>query len=203
MMICRWRRLNSTIWLLLTILLTGCAAPSLPPGADSTTWPTRQATLAALTDWRAAGRIGVISGPDGWHAHFQWQQHDSAYRIDLSGPLGQGRVTVQGGPDQVSVQTQDGQHWNAPDAEALLEQSLGTRLPVTGLRYWIRGLPQPDAAIAQQQTDSQGRLIRLEQSGWIIEYSSYTPVGTLQLPERITAYRPDLSIKLLIEQWTL
>ena len=193
--------------LLVTVLvapLFGCAIPPTVPPAAQASWAVRQPALVKLTHWRAAGRIGVVSGQDGWHASFQWDQQGSDYRIDLIGPLGQGRVVVQGDTENVSVQTQDGQNGVAPDADALLEQSLGVRLPVNGLRYWIRGLPEPGPNPALQ-TDAQGRLTRLEQNGWVIEYPAYAPTSmlNLDLPERIVARRQDLSVKLIIEQWTL
>jgi outer membrane lipoprotein LolB len=183
-------------------LLSGCATPpTLSPEAVSA-WTTRQSTLKQLTTWQADGRIGVISGQDGWHASFQWAQRDSGYRIDLIGPLGQGRVIIENEGWEVRIQTQDGQNWTAPDADDLLEQSLGVRLPVNGLRYWVRGLPEPGSTPVLQ-TDANGRLTRLEQNGWVIEYPAYTPTAllNLDLPERIVARRPDLSVKLVIEQW--
>jgi outer membrane biogenesis lipoprotein LolB len=48
---------------------------------------------------------------------------------------------------------------------------LGVRLPVNGLRYWVRGLPEPGSTPGQ--TDADGRLTRLEQNGWVIEYPAY------------------------------
>lgn len=188
--------------LALAALLASCATPPGPSPADQNLWLARQSALATLTDWRASGRIGVVSGQDGWHASFQWAQQDSNYRIDLIGPLGQGRVVIQGDALQTSVQTQDGQRWTAPDADVLLEQSLGARLPVNGLRYWVRGLPEPGPT-PMLQTDAEGRLTRLEQNGWIIEYPAYTPVAALNLPARIVARRSDLSVRLVIEQWSL
>lgn len=197
----------SLVWrggplLVLLTLLASCATPPIP-SANPAAWQARQTALSALAHWRTTGRIGVVSGQDGWHANFQWEQQNPDYRIDLSGPLGQGRVVVQGAADTVSVQTQDGQRWTAPDADTALAQSLGVQLPVNGLRYWIRGLPAPEPTPSALQTDAQGRLTRLEQNGWIIEYASYATVGSLELPERIAARRSDLSVKLLIEQWTL
>jgi outer membrane lipoprotein LolB len=183
-------------------LLGGCATLPEPDPADRDAWAARQSALAALTDWQASGRIGVVSGQDGWHASFQWAQRGADYRIDLIGPLGQGRVVIQGDARQASVQTQDGQRWTAPDAEVLLERSLGVRLPVNGLRYWARGLPEPGPT-PTLQTDAEGRLTRLEQNGWIIEYPVYASVAVLDLPARIIARRPDLSIRLVIEQWSL
>lgn len=188
--------------LMLAAMLGSCATPPGPAPADQTVWLARQAALAALTDWQVSGRIGVVSGQDGWHASFQWAQQDADYRIDLIGPLGQGRVVIQGDARETRVQTQDGRQWTAPDAEVLLERSLGVRLPVNGLRYWVRGLPEPGPT-PTLQTDAEGRLTRLEQNGWIIEYPVYAPVAALDLPARIIARRPDLSIRLVIEQWSL
>lgn len=197
------KRIRRAAALALTAWLAGCAAPpATTPAGQNAAWTARQPELARLTRWQAVGRIGVINGQDGWHASFQWAQRDAEYRIDLIGPLGQGRVLVRGDGRDVNVQTQDGQHWTAPDPDALLEQTLGVRLPVNGLRYWIRGLPEPGGSTAPQ-VDAGGRLIRLEQNGWVIEYPAYTPTSALNLdlPERIVARREDLSVKLVIERW--
>ena len=188
----------------LIALLSGCAIPPATSPEASAAWTARQNRLARISTWQADGRIGVVSGQDGWHANFQWAQQNSGYRIDLIGPLGQGRVVVESNGTEARIQTQDGQSWTAPDADALLEQSLGVRLPVNGLRYWARGLPEPGST-PTLQTDAQGRLTRLEQNGWVIEYPAYAPTSilNLDLPERIVARRQDLSVKLIIEQWTL
>lgn len=191
-------------WGLLPLLaiLTSCATPPTSSLAAQNIWAARQPTLLKLNHWQAVGRIGVVNAQDGWHANFQWDQQGSAYRIDLIGPLGQGRVAVQGDAEKVSIQTQDGQNWTASDADALLEQSLGIQLPVNGLRYWVRGLPEPGASPVVE-TDAEGRLLHLEQNGWIIEYPAYAPTTALDLPARIVARRADLSVKLVIEQWNL
>lgn len=186
----------------LALLLSGCAVPPLSTPESRSAWLARQPALVQLTHWRAVGRIGVINAQDGWHANFQWAQQDSDYRIDLIGPLGQGRVIVQGDAQEVRVHTQDGQSWTAPDPDALLEQTLKVRLPVQGLRYWVRGVPEPGPT-STFQTDAQGRLTRLEQDGWVIEYPAYTQTATFDLPARIIAQRQDVSVKLVIEQWNL
>lgn len=188
---------------LVLALLTGCAvSPTTSPEATKA-WVARQSALQHLTQWNAAGRIGVVNGSEGWHAGFQWAQQGSDYRIDLIGPLGQGRVRVEGDEQAVRIQTADGQIQTAPNPDALLEQAVGARLPVNGLRYWIRGLPEPGTAPAVQ-TDAEGRLIRLEQDGWIIEYLAYAYAAplSLDLPERIMARRQELSVKLIIEEWS-
>ena len=148
----------------------------------------------------------MVSGADGWHASFQWAQQAAKDRIDLLGPLGQGRIVVESDAQATQIRAQNGQTWSAADADEALEQSLGVRLPVNGLRYWVRGLPVPNSSSAPLlQVDNSGRLTRLEQNGWVIEYLSYAPTSrlNLELPERITARRTDLSVKLVIEKWNL
>ncbi|MBK8182841.1 MAG: outer membrane lipoprotein LolB [Candidatus Competibacteraceae bacterium] len=194
------RRFYSITLFALFAGLAGCAIPPTTTPAAQSAWTLRQSELARLTRWRAMGRIGVINGQDGWHANFEWAQQDPGYRIDLVGPLGQGRVLIESDGHTIAIQTQDGQHRIAPDPDTLLEQTLGVRLPVGGLRYWLRGLPEPGPTTAVQ-IDANGRLTRLEQNGWLIDYPSYTSVDAQALPDRIFARRQDLSVKLIIEHW--
>lgn len=194
------RRFYSITLLALIAGLAGCATPPTTTPAAQSAWIGRQSQLARLTHWRALGRVGVINGQDGWHANFEWAQQDPGYRIDLVGPLGQGRVLIESDGHTVAIQTQDGQRRTAPDPDTLLEQTLGVRLPVGGLRYWLRGLPEPGPTTAVH-IDANGRLTQLEQNGWLIDYPSYTSVAAQELPNRITARRQDLSVKLIVEQW--
>ena len=193
------------VWLTPLVLagvLAGCALPPSVNSIDDRVWTARQAELSRLSRWQATGRIGVVNGEEGWHASFQWGQEQASYRIDLMGPLGQGRVLIQGDSERVSIQTQDGQRREAPDPDTLITEALGIRLPVSGLRYWLRGVPEP-GPVTGLQTDAEGRLSRLEQNGWIIDYADYAPGAAYQLPTRIVARRQDLSVKLVIERWTL
>lgn len=188
--------------LVLAAFLAGCAIPPSVAPINDHAWITRQAQLSRLNRWQAVGRIGIVNGQEGWHASFQWAQEETGYRIDLIGPLGQGRVLIRGESEQVSIQTQDGQQRVAPDADTLVAEALGVRLPVSGLRYWLRGVPEP-GPVTSLQSDTTGRLTRLEQNGWIIDYTDYAPAAAHELPTRIAAHRQDLSVKLVIERWTL
>lgn len=185
----------------LASLVGGCATSFVGSPESDPAWAAHQQQLMGLNRWQAVGRIGVVSGQEGWHTAFQWSQDGENYRIDLIGPLGQGRVLIQGNADEVRIQTQDGQQRSAPDPDRLVEQILGVRLPVSGLRYWIRGLPEPQIATTLQ-TDADGRLSHLEQNSWMIDYPAYATAVSPDLPERIVARRQDLNVKLVIERWT-
>ena len=184
------------------LLLSACAtAPPSQPLAESP-WPARQAALSALQDWGLSGRIGVIKAAEGWHANLHWTQQGQRYAIELIGPLGQGRLRIEGDGQGVVAHTADGQTLRAPDPEALLEQAAGVRIPVGGLVYWIRGLPDP-ALGSEMVGDAAGRLTHLEQDGWAIDYTDYEAVAALDLPTGIRARQGEVQVKLAIREWRL
>jgi outer membrane lipoprotein LolB len=183
-------------------LLAACAITSSTVPLNDTPWPSRQASLKALRYWDVSGRIAVINDQQGWHASLRWIQQGSAYAIELFGPLGQGRLNIQGSPQGVSMQTADGQVLSAADPEQLLEQTTGMRIPISGLVYWLRGLPDPSQS-SELTGNEKGQLTRLNQGDWVIEYPLYTEVAKLELPTRIQAYRDPLKVKVIIDTWKL
>jgi outer membrane lipoprotein LolB len=189
------------IILLVSVLIGGCATPPSGP-LDSTRWETRQRVLNGLEWWDLAGRIGVTNDQQGWHANFNWAQRGPDYSIDISGPMGQGRMRIEGNPGGVEIKTSEGKVMTATDPDRLIETALGVRIPVNGLMYWVRGLPAPNPR-AELAGDPEGRLTRLEQSGWLIQYPRYAREAALDMPAQIWARKDDLRIKLIIEQWNL
>jgi outer membrane lipoprotein LolB len=76
-------------------------------------------------------------------------------------------------------------------------------MPVNGLVYWVRGLPDPLQA-SVLAGDSQGRLTQLEQNGWIIDYLRYAQQGQgIELPTRIRAHQDEWTVQMVIKKWNL
>jgi outer membrane lipoprotein LolB len=111
-------------------------------------------------------------------------------------------VRIWGDARRVSVYTADGRVLSATDPEQLLAATMGIRIPVNGLIYWIRGLPDPHQQ-SELTGDKAGRLIRLEQNGWIIDYLRYEQIAGLELPTRIRARQNGLKVQLVINEWNL
>lgn len=192
-------------------LLAACAELPLqaPPGADAErAWQTRRETLSALQDWSLAGRIAIQAEQESWNAALRWTQQGVDYDISLSSPLGQNVAQLHGDALGVVLRTADGE-LSAQDGESLLYQSLGWRVPVAGLRYWVLGLPDPSASMAEEdyELDAAGRLARLHQSGWDIEMRRYTDINGVELPDKLFLSRstPDglVDIRLVVEQWQI
>ena len=76
----------------------------------------------------------------------------------------------------------------------------GLWLPVSALEYWSRGLVWPGAP-AQSEENDGGRLSRLTQLGWDLEFDRYETVGRVALPHRIKARQGADSFTLLIREW--
>jgi outer membrane lipoprotein LolB len=186
---------------LLLVSLAGCATrPPLPdPGAEAA-WLAHRAELQRLTHWQVQGRAAVRAGEQGWTAHFDWQQNGEAYRIRLRGPFGQGAVELRGNADGVWLQRSEQPAVFATDPDTLLERQTGWRLPVSGLRAWLRGLPV-EGQPADYQWDSQGALIEIDQHGWHIDYTAYRQDGALRLPVRLRLERDTLKVKFVIDNW--
>lgn len=203
-------------WLLigLTLAVGACSTLPVPPapaadGTAETLWQQRQQALAAMQSWSLNGRIAVLTAQQGWHAGVRWMEQGGEYQIHLDAPLGQGAAEISGNRTGVVLRTSDGA-FSAESAEDLLEQRLGWRLPVSGLRYWVRGLPDTRAPVENHTLDAAGRLTRLQQSGWDIAFKRYAPAspptGPLELPDKIfltsTSAGTALEIRLVIERWS-
>ena len=70
------------------------------------------------------------------------------------------------------------------------------------MRYWVRGMPVPGVA-EQAARDEQGRLARLDQSGWTITYNRYQPGAGAALPAKLQLVHEDISVRLVIDHWQL
>jgi len=192
-------------WLLALLLGVLSACATTPPPVESlsdTPWPLRRAALTALDTWSVVGRISVHDGQRGWQAGLRWAQHEDVFVIDIIGPFGQGRVRIWGDLQSVRLRTADGRVVRAASAEDLLEAVIGQRLPVAAMKYWVRGLPNPERR-SVLAGDERGRLTQLEQDDWKIDYLRYLPVAELELPTRIRAHRDALKVQLVIERWAL
>ncbi len=170
--------------------------------ADAGVWEVHQQALSALHTWQARGRIAVRTDEDGGRADFDWKQTDATYRIRLRGPFGQGAVELKGNEAGVWLKRAGRPAVFSTRPEQLLEQESGWRLPLVGLKYWLRGLPDRKGE-AQTQLDADGYLASLQQHGWQITYRRYRTVGNYTLPTRLELQRDGLHVKVIVDDWAL
>ncbi|MEM7252336.1 MAG: lipoprotein insertase outer membrane protein LolB [Pseudomonadota bacterium] len=185
------------------LLAVGCAAP--PPAPNSTEaqakFDARVKLLDAVESWRAKGRVGLRSDQERWAATVHWEHARTDFRIQLSGPFGQGAARIIGSEAGVELLTADGQRRFAKNPEALLERELGWRVPISGLKDWILGRPAGQLGESRLLLDAEGRLTGLEQAGWSIDYSAYHE--NIDLPRRMSVSRGLVEAQFSIREWVV
>lgn len=181
--------------------LTACRTVPVSP-APSVAWSVRRPALQSLGRFGLNGRVAVAVGKQGFNAGLRWSQSGALTRLALTGPLGAGGVEVTADGGDLSVVTSSGKRLGSADARAELEDKLGFEPPLTSLRYWVLGVPDPGAP-ASVQLDSQQRLTRLTQEGWQVEYTAYMPVGAEWLPRLLTLRREDVRVRMVVDGWQL
>ncbi len=195
--------------LLLTLFITSCA--HLTPPATTTLTPTKQTTsswesrkqiLSRIEHWQVNGKIGVQTARDAGSATVDWVQRNNQYSISLLGPLGANALQLNGGPDGVTLTNAKGKQIHAAEPEQLLAQQWGFHVPVSHLKYWVRGLPVANLP-AQTHFDTVNRLTDLAQQGWRVQFLSYMNVDGIDLPSKIAITSPSLRVKMIIYHWKL
>lgn len=195
------------IWIvLLALSLTSCSTinppAATPPAAPTATWADRQTTLNHIQSWHLNGKIALQTAKDSGSASVDWSQRQSSYSISMSGPLGASAMKLAGQPGRVTLQTSDGKSYTAASAEQLLAKQWGYNLPVSNMKYWIRGLPAPGMS-ANTRFDGYERLTSLVQQGWRIDYLSYSNTRGIDLPEKLSITSPSLKVKIVVYQWSV
>lgn len=185
--------------LLLTLLVSGCAStPSRPePDFDPASWAAREASLA--TDWEMRGRVAVVQGDDSGNASLVWRQRGSDFEIELSAPITRQSWRLHSKGGRVRVEGLDGGVREGSDAEALLLEVTGWRIPLAAMGEWMRGSRGAGGG-AGIAWDAQGRLARQEREGWTIEYREWFP-GSAPLPRKVFARKGEASVRLVVEAW--
>jgi outer membrane lipoprotein LolB len=187
-------------------VLTMAACSTITPKPSAPTvqipWKDRQTSLSNIHSWRLNGKIAVQTTRDSGSATVDWVQNRNQFSISLLGPLGSNGLKLSGQPGRVNLQTSDGKNYSASSPEQLLAEKWGFHLPVSNMNYWIRGLPAPGPS-ANTRFDSYGRLSELVQQGWDVQYQSYSHIGRMELPERISITSSSLKVKIVVYQWNV
>jgi outer membrane lipoprotein LolB len=192
--------LISFVYFILTALLTSCASVAPPAPSVEIPWKNRLASLDKIQSWQLNGKIGIVTAKDSGSATVDWTQTGNSYTISLTGPLGANGLKLSGQPGHVTLRTSDGKTYTASNPEQLLAQKWGWNLPVSNLRYWIRGLTVPGKP-ATTHFDPYGRLSELQQQGFNVQYLAFTKSGGADLPSKIVITSPALKVKMMVYEW--
>lgn len=187
--------------IVLGLLTAACAPAPVRPRlqGDETLQAARESMLAAQPSWSFSGRLAISTAGNAGNARIEWRQDGANYDIRLSAPItGQGwRLRQTGGV--VSLEGLEGGTRQGSDAEAMLEEATGWRIPLSAMASWVRGARS--AGASDLDFDPSGLPATIRQAGWAVEYRGWTE-ATTPLPVRVFATQPDASVRLVIERWS-
>ncbi len=192
----------------LLLMLSACVTVEKHPlPADSeinkqALWETHKANIQTLQTWKLKGRVAGKSNDEGFRAGVSWMQQQQQFVIDLHGPLGRKVAVITGRQGNVQLKTSKGESFEATDPEELMQTLFGYSLPVNGLRHWLLGIPDPKQPHVSLELDEQGRLMQLNQAGWLIDYKRYHE-STPSLPALMQISNPSLHANIKIDRWAL
>lgn len=200
-------RKNIFFSFILLILLSACTTQtplSTPTVQNQQSWEDRQSSLNALTSWHSLGALGIQTAKSNDALQFDWQlQGENDYSLRFIGPVGTGYGTLKTTPIQSIYLAPKDKTYTDSNAETLLTQVTGWRLPVNNLYYWARGLPAPGSTASLEFDASHSHLTSLEQDGFTVLFQNYSGVGTVDLPSKLLIQNADIKVKIVVTRWQL
>lgn len=148
----------------------------------------------AITVNEESGKQNAVQGG------FSWSDDGRRYVLDLTNPLGSTEARVEGRPGAASLTKADGTRLEADNPDALAEEALGSSMPVSGLRDWLRGKLPAEPEPTDLKRDDVGHPASFEQGGWRATLSRYDELGPrLLVLERLEPGRRIL-VRLVVNQ---
>jgi outer membrane lipoprotein LolB len=131
-----------------------------------------------------------------------WVRDGERTRMSFRGTLGQGSWELEADKGGARLMLADGRRIEAADVTELVRNQIGWNVPVDALTWWVRGL-SADTGFQERRLDASGRIIRLRQSGWEVEFGNYRDQQAAWLPSRLTARRGNHAVKLIVREWRI
>ena len=157
-----------------------------------------------LTAWDLTAKFSVKSDEKSDSGAIRWINTEGLERLDVLSPTGAviARLTVT--KTSAKLETDD-EIRMAETPEMLIGDSLNFNFPVSALKFWIRGLDDPNRPFQSLERNGDGRAIQLVQDGWTIEYRGTVSVESgenrYEVPRRLTAKNATTEISWVSTEW--
>ncbi len=198
---------NTGLILLAVCLLNACTTTLKIPVTEQSleNWTQYQFDVAKVKSWDLHARAAIFVEDEVHNFGLNWRRNADEFLMILEAPFGQGAIRLESNPKAglaVKLSLPDGRVVYANTAEAALERVVGWQIPVSGLKSWIRGIPQNGTRFSHE-LNGDGRLKSLHQNDWRINYLDYFEFKALSkgLPRKMYLKHDKLALKIVIEHW--
>lgn len=206
--------MKNGILLLCALSIVGCTQNNIQPtgvpkatvaSSPEAAWQNRQRVFAGMKSWDMNGRVGLQLRGQSWSFGMKWAEKAGGESLmDIINPLtGAVMANIRETGSQVVLKAADGKSYRDTSAERLLERQLKLKFPLSDMRYWARGIPNPAKPVDGVKLDRSGRPQQLQQGGWVVDYTAYKDAGVNALPTkmRLEKAAERAKAKVVVKQW--
>jgi len=172
-------------------VLTACALPKPTTHAAASDVYTRVGRFALRVQAAGDAHNAVQGG-------FAWRDDGRAQQLDLANPLGSTLARVDIDRKGAVLTHANGEQMWASNPDGLLAHTLGSAIPIAGLRDWLRGRLSP-AQVTQLQRDANGHPEQFVQDGWQVWLSRYDGQGPRLLRLERQVQGETITLRLVID----
>ncbi len=176
---------------LVCVLLAACASPPISTSGVAGASFDRSGRFA-LSVTHSDGRQEAVQGG------FSWHDTGTMLMLDLANPLGNTLARVQVEPGSATLTRSDGSTEQARHPDALVEQVLGSPIPVEGLRDWLKG-DTGSTKPSDLQAHADGKPASFTQDGWRVQLSRYDALGPNLLQLNRNDASRTISMRLVVD----
>ena len=162
----------------------------------------RAAQVSAFDDWSLDGRLALSDGKEGGSGALNWIQHGNPAGFHSGERWAGVRGSCRSTPLARCLKWPMVRCTGTQSVTELVKKQIGWKVPVDALQWWVRGLAFP-GDWQSRRFDDAGRLVRLEQSGWTVEFSQYQDEGPAWMPGKLNARRADYAVKVVVKKWQI
>ncbi len=176
--------------------------PVIPVEDADLAWKTRSEYLYQQNYWTAHLALIGANNQQKFKTRAVWEQHGDRYTIKLRDFIGRTIAIIEGSPQGVQAKTSKGQQYAGHNAEDLIAQLFNIQIPVSGMRYWLLGLPKPNVQVNQLVLNNAGLADQVTQEGWSMTYPYYLDNDPFKMPSKILLAFEDIDLTVKVSQWT-
>lgn len=188
-----------SLFFVLSISLSGCSWFSQSSIVDKPlSVEARNQFLAKQDNWTLTGRIGIVSKQESNSANISWEKRGDNIELRIYGGLGTTYALLNSTPQGSKIELSDDQVFYGNDPQELLWRTTGWNIPVAELQQWILGLTSGAPSF---ELNEQGLVKSIAFNDWQLSFQKYAAFSGLDLPKKLRAVHPDVTLKFAIYNW--
>lgn len=189
------------------LILVGCETVQQPP--LSVEWQAHQTQLESLTHFQVLGKLGYIDDTQRQSLNFVWEQSPTITEIKLNTFFGKNVLTLLLVDNGAKLTLSSGETYFDSDADALIYKLTGMKIPVSDMKYWIKGDPKNATQYAINELNALSSLTKQSKDeSWLLSYDNYRTVENYLLPQtlklsQIETTTNNVKLNIAISRWKL